>query len=225
MALINCPNCGQDISEEAKKCPYCNKQVKRSKVILPVIIVILLLMTCVGLFYGWKQYQKIQEEKRQTQIENLLIQVDELYAVFDFEGIENNYDALEELHYDVSKRREILEYDKQVYPDAYAYYEAINNINEKLHNGDYNSLRALVNTMKNPTENFEALEINSDSEIGKYINNIKGNIMYNMFNSEFVNSTEYDLDYYLTSWGYVTILETYTEKIVKEKFPYIESQN
>ena len=29
---------------------------------------------------------------------------------------------------------------------------------------------------------------------------------------------------YLTSWGYVTILETYTEEIVKEEFPYVEQE-
>ncbi len=125
----------------------------------------------------------------------------------------------------MSKQREILEYDRQVYPDAYAYYESIKDVDEKLHNGEYNSLRALINKMISPTKNFEALEINRDSEIGKYINNVRNNNMYTMFNSEFVNSTEYDLDYYLTSWGYVTILETYTEEIVKEKFPYIKSKN
>ena len=221
MALINCSGCGKGISEEANKCPYCGKKVKKNKFILPAIIVILLFVTCIGTYYGWRQYQKIQEEKRQVQIENLLTQVDELYAVFDFDGIENSYDALEELHHDTSKQREILEYDRKVYSAAYAYYEAINEVNEKLYNGDYSSLRELVNKMKAPTENFEALEINTKSEIGKYINNIRSNTMYNMFNSEFVNSTKYDLDYYLTSWGYATILQTYTKEIVKEKFPYI----
>lgn len=224
MALINCPGCGKDISGEAKKCPYCNKRIKKNKFILPVIIIILLLIVCIGAFYGLRQYQKIQAEKRQAQIESLLAQIDEYYAVFDFDSIEKYYDALEELNYDVSKQREVLEYDRKVYPDAYAYYEAINEINEKLHNGDYDSLRALVNEMKNPTEHFETLEINNDSEIGKYINNTRGSIMYSMFNSEFVNSTEIDLDYYLTSRGYASILQTYTESIVKEKFPYIESQ-
>lgn len=225
MALINCPDCGKNISEKAKKCPYCNKRMKKNKVMLPMIAVILLIVVCVGAFYGWKQYQRVQAEKRQTQIENLLAQIDELYAIFDFDSIEENYDALEALQYDVAKQREVLEYDRKVYPDAYAYYEAINDINKKLHNGDYNSLRILVNELKSPTENFEALEINSDSEIGKYIDKIRGNIMYNMLNSEYVNSSKYDLDYYLTSGGYATVLRMHTEEIAKEKFPYIESQN
>lgn len=221
MALISCPNCGTHISEEAKKCPHCGKKLKKNKFVMPVIIVVLLIVVCVGAFFGWKQYQKVQEEKRQEQIENLLTQVDESYAKCDFNGIEECYNALDDLQYDTSKQREILEYDRLVYTDAYAYYQAINDVDERLHNGDYSSLRELINKMITPTKNFEALEINKDSKIGKYINNVRNNIMYTTFNSNFVNSTEYDLDYYLTSWGYVTILKKYTNEIVKEEFPYL----
>lgn len=224
MALISCPNCNTDISEEAKKCPHCGRKLKKSKFILPVIIVVVLIITCIGAFFGWKQYQKIQEKKRQEKIESLLTQVDELYSIFDFDGVEECYDVLDDLHYDTSKKREVLEYDRMVYTDAYAYYQAIKDVDERLYNGDFISLRALVNKMITPTENFEALEINKNSKIGKYISNVRNNSMYNMFNLEFVYSTEYDLDYYLTFWGYVTILKTYTEEIVKEEFPYVEQE-
>lgn len=224
MALISCPNCGTDISEEAKKCPHCGKKLKKNKFIIPVIMVVVLIIACVGAFLGWKQYQKVQEEERQEKIESLLTQVDEAYSIFDFDGIEECYNALDDLRYDTSKQREILEYDRMVYTDACAYYQAISDVDKRLHNGDYTSLRALMNKMITPTKNFEELEINTDSEIGKYISNVRNNIMYTIFNSEFVNSTEYDLDYYLTSWGYVTILETYTEEIVKEEFPYIKQE-
>ncbi len=81
MALINCPNCGNSISEEAKRCPYCWKRVKKNKYILPVVIVIVLVVTCIGVYCGRKEYQKIQEEKNREQIESLLVQVDDLYAV------------------------------------------------------------------------------------------------------------------------------------------------
>lgn len=224
MALISCPNCGTNISVEAKKCPHCGKKLKKNKFVIPVIIVVVLIVVCVGVIFGWKQYQKVQEEKRQEKIENLLTQIDEAYAKCDFNTIEECYNALDDLQYDTSKQREILEYDRLVYTDAYTYYQTINDVDERLHNGNYSSLRALMNKMITPTKNFDALEINSDSKIGKYISNVRNNIMYTMFNSKFVNSTEYDLDYYLTTWGYVTILETYTERIVKEEFPYLEQE-
>lgn len=53
-----------------------------------------------------------------------------------------------------------------------ACYAAIKDVDEKLHNGESSSLRALINKMITPTEIFEKLEINNDSEIGKYINNV-----------------------------------------------------
>lgn len=140
---------------------------------------------------------------------------------FDFDGIENCYKMLDELDYDTSKQREILEYDRTVYQDAYAYFVAINDVDEKLHNRGYSSLKALINKMKTPTKKFEKLDINLDSEIGQYISNVRSNIMYITFNAEYVDSTKYDLDYGLTSWGFAYVIETYTEEIVKIDFPYI----
>ena len=31
MTLIKCPNCGQDISDKAEKCPHCGWEKKREK--------------------------------------------------------------------------------------------------------------------------------------------------------------------------------------------------
>ena len=220
MAIINCPNCGANISGEAKKCPNCGKRLKKRNVILPLIIGIILIIICVGAYAG-KQYQINQEKK----INNILAQVDILYSTFSFDEIEKCYDQLDALHYDTAKQRKLLEYDKEVYPAAYAYYQAITDADNKLHSGKYNSLDSMINGLKTPTKNFEALEINTDSEIGKYINNVRNNFMYITFNAQFVNADlQYSLDYYLTSGGYVIILETYTEEIVKEKFPYIKDE-
>lgn len=206
----------------SKEVPTLWKKLKKNKFIIPVIIVVVLIIACVGAFFGWNQYQKVQEVRRQEKIENLLTQVGEAYAIFDFDSIEECYDALDDIYYNTSKQREVLEYDRKVYTEAYAYYQAIKDVDKRLHNGDYGSLRALINKMTTPTKNFETLEINNDSKIGKYISNVRNNIMYTTFNSEFVNSTEYDLDYYLTSRGYEYILKTYTEEILKEKFPYMQ---
>ncbi|MCI8326699.1 MAG: cbb3-type cytochrome oxidase assembly protein CcoS [Lachnospiraceae bacterium] len=186
--------------------------MNNNKLIILIVVAVLVVVCIVGAFW-WGMQKKQQEE----QIEGYLNKVDELYKDFDFEGIEECYDALDTLEYDVSKQREILEYDRKVYEDAYAYYVAINNVNDKLHTGGYSSLRNLIDTMKTPTRNFEALEINTDSEIGKYIGGVKSNIMYETFNSEYVNSTKYNLDYGLTSWGYAYVIETYTEQIAKEE--------
>lgn len=222
MALIKCNICGIEISDKATKCPHCGKRVKKNKIVVPIVLIVILVIIGIGVFCGWNQYQKIQEEKRKEQIESLLSQVDELYLILDFDGIQTCYDALNELGYDISKQQEILEYERKVYPDAYGYYVAIKEFDEKLQKGEYSSLRLLVDTLKSPTEKFENLEINNESEIGKYISNVRSNPMYSVLNSEYVNSTEYDLDYYLTQWGYADILGMHSEMILEEKFPYIK---
>lgn len=39
---------------------------------------------------------------------------------------------------------------------------------------------------------------------------------------QYVNSTKYYLDYGLILWVFASVIETDTEKIVKEKFLYIQ---
>ena len=231
MALIKCKNCGGDISEKAVKCPHCRKRVKKNRLELLMVLASVIIIFWGGGYFGWNQYQKFQEEKRieaekqrQEQIDNLLAQVDGLYASFDFAGIEKCYDSLDELQYDTSKQRKILEYDKSVYEDAYTYYTSIEKVNSKIHEGGYGSLKELVDTIKTPTKNFETLEINYESEVGKYISSVKNNVMYSTFNAEFINNEKYDLDNGLTSWGYADIIETYTDYILEEKFPYIQTE-
>lgn len=31
MAIIKCPECGQDVSDSAMKCPHCGKQLRKPK--------------------------------------------------------------------------------------------------------------------------------------------------------------------------------------------------
>ena len=219
MALVQCPGCGNDISDTVRKCPHCGRKLKKekSKIKMPVIICIVVVL--VGTLAGFV-WMKNREEKIQT----CLAKVNELYSSGDFDGVEKCYDSLDELHYNTSSQRVILEYDRSVYPAAYAYYKAINDVDEKLHTGNYYSLRKLMNTMKEPTKAFEALEVNTDSKLGQYIDNIKNNIMYQTFNSEVIYNTTYDMDYWLTTDGYAYVFETYTEILVEEPFPYLNEE-
>lgn len=184
---------------------------------------IILFIVVVVIIYGREQYLKIKEDNKEKKVEDLLKHVDEAYMNLALDDVEEYYDELDKLNYDTTKQREILKYDKQVYKDAYEYFEKINDVDKRLHNGKYYSLRALMDELKEPTKRFDALEINEDSKIGKYIWNVRNNIMYEGLNLQFVNNSEIDLDYSLTSWGYVTVLETYTEEIVKEIFPYLRN--
>lgn len=54
MAMIKCSNCGADISDKAKKCPYCEVKLKREnkKIILAISLVLVVILTCVGTIVG-----------------------------------------------------------------------------------------------------------------------------------------------------------------------------
>lgn len=61
MALLNCPECGKEISEFAKVCPNCGIKIRKSKkkIILLIFSIVLLAAVFIGLFF----VMKIKKEK------------------------------------------------------------------------------------------------------------------------------------------------------------------
>lgn len=126
MALTKCSYCENEISDKAKKCPYCGKKNKYNNKPIYIAVVIIAILSVVAVLVN--KIQKVKE----TRVETLLVQVDEYYKVFDYDSIKKCLDELDDLSYNTSKQREILEYDNEVYEDAYSYYVAIKNVDEKL---------------------------------------------------------------------------------------------
>ncbi len=56
MALINCPECGKEISDTVKKCPHCGfgirakKQISKKGKLLLILVPAVLVVLCVGAF-------------------------------------------------------------------------------------------------------------------------------------------------------------------------------
>lgn len=194
---------------------HMEDKMKKRNVFLFIGVCVTLVILLIGVHV-------IQEEKRQEQIVAYLAESENFYVKFDFDNVEKCYDMLDNLNYDTSKRREILDYDKKVYPDAFAYYTAINKLNDSLHSGSYPSLSKLIENMTIPTQKFELLEINDESMIGQYIKSVKSNPMFSIFNEEYIYENKYNLDYGLTSWGFAYVIETYTEILADEQFPYLQ---
>jgi hypothetical protein len=226
MAIVKCPKCGGDVSDKAVKCPHCGKKLKQKTWFIFIIVVLICILACLFGYYKWTQQLKRQEAKRQAQIENLLKQSEEAYAVFDFDTVAQCYDELESLDYDISQQRKLLEYDMSVYEDVYVFYTVICDMDDKLSSGSFNSLRTLVDSLKNPIEDFKALEINPESEIGKYIKNVRTNAMFQLLDIEYVNSNEeIDLDYEITQKTYVNIIRDCLDEIKRIRFPYEAEQS
>jgi|UniRef100_UPI003FF013E8 hypothetical protein len=69
MAMIKCPECGQEISDKAKKCIHCGCPVKGKsnrigKIIIPIIVVIVILVgVAVALLFSKTNSDKTEETK------------------------------------------------------------------------------------------------------------------------------------------------------------------
>lgn len=225
MALIKCPKCGKEISDKAKKCPACGNRLKRNYIPLILIIVVIILAVMITVINrSNERKEQEREQERQAQIEIKLAEANELYYVYDLEGVSVCYDELDALNYDTAYLRTILDYDISVYDDVKVFYDTFKDVDDKLHNNGYSSLEHLINTLREPIETFDALKINQGSEFGKYIYNIRNNMMYMAFKMQYINGNDLDLDYGLTSSGYAFLIETYTERIVEEPFPYSEEE-
>lgn len=69
MAMIKCPECGQDVSDKAKTCPNCGVKISKGIKIIPILIIaiIILVFVIIGvIFFGGKPNltgDKPKEEK------------------------------------------------------------------------------------------------------------------------------------------------------------------
>lgn len=50
MALIQCPECGHDISDKAEKCPNCGYKIEKKKVKMPILDSLCLLSLVLATF-------------------------------------------------------------------------------------------------------------------------------------------------------------------------------
>ncbi len=151
----------------------------------------------------------------------LLEKLDEVYPSLNFPIIYTYYDALDDIGYDTSVAREAAEYDQDIYADALDVYNGLQDVNNKLHNSDYSSLSALMNRYDSIIDKAATLEINENSKIGAYLNDVTSDFWYSSYKSVYYHTT-IDLDYGLTSWGHAYIITTYTEPLAAIEFPYDE---
>lgn len=71
MAMINCPECGREISSEAKVCPNCgcpskNTDEKKRQNRNWIIATLCIIAVCFGCFFGFKAYA-VERERRATE--------------------------------------------------------------------------------------------------------------------------------------------------------------
>lgn len=62
MALIKCLKCGEEISDKARKCPYCGNKTKNKRMVIFLFFFIVVLLAIIGMIIGINTKKK--EERR-----------------------------------------------------------------------------------------------------------------------------------------------------------------
>jgi ribosomal protein L37E len=71
MSLINCPECGKEISDSAKKCPKCGYPIsknKTQKIICIAALAVIMLLAVSGTYY----LENRRDETEQEQVDNVI---------------------------------------------------------------------------------------------------------------------------------------------------------
>jgi len=59
MSLIKCQKCKNEISENAKYCPYCGSKIKRTSIFTKIVIVIFIFLL-ISMYLGYREMKKVK---------------------------------------------------------------------------------------------------------------------------------------------------------------------
>ena len=234
-----CPACGASVESYMSACPNCltpipdiavtnediekkdtkpeNKKTGKKKIIIPIVSVLAVAVIALGVVFGMKVY-------KEKKIEYYLSAVDSAYSEFDFDKVGECYDSLEKLGYNVTtEQREVLQYDREAYPVANKYYTTLTDVYDKLENNNFTTVRELLNALAAATDALVETEINTDSKIGTYIQNVQKNPMFTALKTAYLDNNDIDVDNGLVSSGHRMLLKIDIEFILKTEFPYSQS--
>lgn len=126
MALINCPECGKEISSTVKKCPNCGYTVKKksSKKILGIILIIVLILGIGGIV----GYKMLIPQKQYSQAVQLLEQ--------------GKCDEANDIFSEIQDYKDVKELQEQAYYESIAYI-CVDEYKNKLLNPDSLSIKEI----------------------------------------------------------------------------------
>lgn len=214
--IITCPECGQEVDAKDKNCKNCGFHLKKSKISLISLLVCIIIL--VG--FGLVAFVKISKERKIATIEECKTQMELCNNNADYEEAIKWCEKMikTDVDNDYSKELKALEFSRDNYDCAKKFYDAIKKLDDSLQNKSYSSLTSLLNSAKPAVNEFDKIEPNMDSEVGKYINTIKTNPIYVNLRDEHINGSKENYDAGLVSDGFAMIIQTDTEILLREKF-------
>ncbi|WP_027206189.1 zinc ribbon domain-containing protein [Butyrivibrio fibrisolvens] len=210
MALVKCKYCGHEISDKAHKCPNCGKYKNGKLLIIGCTIVSCILVICIGigLLLVSKQNSHI---KGQLEESNSSKTMKSAALASEGVGIINS---------DLSLKLSILKYNESVRQEVYSFYEAILTLQNDIHSGK--SIYSSIQTFSKEAAKFDELEIDEQSEFGEYIYNMQYLSMYPYFKAQFIDNNTTDFDAVLVRSGYVIVIDTYLDEMIKHIPPHYD---
>ncbi|WP_026506942.1 zinc ribbon domain-containing protein [Butyrivibrio sp. MC2013] len=155
--------------------------------------------------------------------QRLLKQIDDLYDNADFEKIEECLKQLESIQYDTAEMREILEYDKSIYPTCAEYYKCLQETYETLHKRTYSSITTTIKKLQHETDNLKSLKIDQRSKLGLWLNTYRKSSdfvacdMVMFGNNGYVYMIEDDS---FTDWIYADTISIMLQDLVGNKYAF-----
>lgn len=171
------------------------------------------------------QYAELQKlgyhdsELEESVQDSLLGAANAAYNKTDLATVEEYYDQLDAIGYDTSNLRAIEQYDLQTYNSARQVYDQLRDVDSKLNSGNYTQLSSVLKQFDAAIDLADSLEINTDSKVGQYLQDLTTNLMYTGYKKDFYHNYE-GVDYGLVSWGHALVREAYTGELIKIVFPY-----
>lgn len=84
MALIKCPECGEEISNKAKACPYCKTKIKNigNIIIIALSVCLVVLLIVAGSMIKYQNDRKKEKEAREQYVNEYNLCIDNLNTIW-----------------------------------------------------------------------------------------------------------------------------------------------
>ena len=162
---------------------------------------------------------KTKDEKN-VLIQNQLKLAEEYYEEYDFDNIGKCYDELDNLGYDTIKLREVYNYDRETYDDAFTFYNTLLNVKRDIETGSYTSVVVLVNELRDVAKKFDLLSVKMDSKIGQYISGIQNNPMYYTLKTNVLDLEDSTFQEGIVENGFAEVIKLQLDKMLEVESPF-----
>ena len=211
-----CPECGIGVGSKDKSCHNCGYPLRKSfgiPIMIAACILCMVIVGALGIVYR-------TNNKKEAEIKRIKAQIEACNDATDYDSAVKWCEELIKVDTDKDHSEELkaLEFSRDNFECAQKFHDMIKEMDNDLRNDSYSSLVSMLNSAKSTVNEFDKIEPDLNSDVGKYINAIQTNPMYVDFRDNKINGPKESLDEPLVRDGFAYIIQTDTELLLEEKF-------